>query len=143
MSDHNQILPTYRQKMLLGQVSWSVATIRCLALTTELDEADIENNVYAYVADLPADDVLDVPSDIVTNTAVSSLGVAECSDIVFTGLTSGSRTVQSFVIYEDTGASNTDLLIAYIPLASGMPFTAGGGITTLSRPSGEAGFFRA
>ena len=139
---HNQLMPGYRRELLLGNQNWALSTVRCLALTIDLEEADIDSSTYVYVADLPEADVLDVPSDALTNMGVSDLGVAECSDAVFTGLTSGSREVRSLLFYVDTGDSLTDLLIAYMPVATGLPFTAGGGVTTISRQLGENGFFR-
>jgi hypothetical protein len=135
-------MPTYRQKLLLGEVNWETDVIRCLALSGSLLQADIDSNTYTYVSDLTESSIFDVPSDALLSKNASTLGVAESGDIIFDGLTSGAKTVDSFMLYIDTGDTATDLLVAYIDIFYGGSFTAGGGITTLEIPTAEGGFFR-
>ena len=66
-------------------------------------------------------------------TKTVTAGVIDAADITLTAVASGG-TVESIVVYKDTGTATTSTLIAYIDTTSdsSLPFTPNGGDVTIS-----------
>lgn len=66
-------------------------------------------------------------------------GVFDADDITLTAVT--GATVESIVVYKDTGNPATSPLIAYIDTGTGLPFTPNGGDVTVSWDNGASKIF--
>ncbi|HSE45275.1 MAG TPA: hypothetical protein VLA89_08085, partial [Gemmatimonadales bacterium] len=68
-------------------------------------------------------------SGAMTLTDAASGGILDASDVTFTG-TSGDA-CEGILIYKDTGAASTDLLLFWWDSATGLPVTLGGDVTVV------------
>lgn len=60
---------------------------------------------------------------------VVGVGVADCADIVFTGLTGDQS--ESLIFFKDTGTESTSALVVRWDTATGLPLTPSGGDVTV------------
>lgn len=67
-------------------------------------------------------------------------GVADAADITFTAVSGAS--VESIVVYKDTGTASTSSLIAFIDTATGLPVTPNGGDITVAWDNGANKIFK-
>lgn len=116
-----------REGFLDGSIDWDTDTIK-IAL---VDNATYTGNPTGTPANIDVHDFYDdvvagvvgTPQTLGTKTV--TLGVADAADATFTAVT--GATVESLVIYKDTGANATSRLIAYIDTGTGLPVTPNGG----------------
>lgn len=73
-------------------------------------------------------------------TKTTTAGVADADDVTMTAVSGAS--VESIVIFKDTGNEATSDLIAYINVATGLPFTPSGGDVTVSWDNGANKIFK-
>ncbi|MDQ1446803.1 MAG: hypothetical protein QOI20_3267 [Acidimicrobiaceae bacterium] len=67
-------------------------------------------------------------------------GVADADDITLTAVTGAS--IESLVIYRDTGVAGTSTLVVFIDTATGLPFTPSGSDVTVRWDSGANRIFK-
>jgi hypothetical protein len=122
--------------------------------TTSGDAVDlIDDNLKCVLVDhgvdtpVPAtDDFLDdigAGARIATSGNLASksvtAGVFDAADVTFTAVT--GATVESVVIYKDTGTAGTSSLIAFYDTGTGLPVTPNGGDITVVWSSGASKIF--
>lgn len=122
--------------------------------TTSGDAVDlIDDNIKVVLVDhgvdtpLPATD--QYLSDITAGARIATSGnlasksiaggVFDAADITITGVS--GATVESIVIYKDTGTASTSPLIAFIDTATGIVLTPNGGDVTISWDNGASKIF--
>src|SRR5574337_1764989 len=104
-----------------GGINWVADTIKAIL---------VDSASYTVAIDTH-DNLDDIPSGARVGSAVAlasktnTLGVMDCADFSFTGLTP-APSVEALVIFKDTGTESTSTLIAYIDTAAGLPVAAGG-----------------
>jgi hypothetical protein len=67
-------------------------------------------------------------------------GVADAADVTIAAVSGAS--VESIVVYKDTGVDTTSPLIAFIDTATGLPFTPNGGDVTIQWDNGANKIFK-
>lgn len=120
----------------LGDVVWKASggsTIKC----TLVDTADYTVNLASHEfrgTGTIATAAQEETSGSMTLIDAAVDGVCDANDVTFTG-TSGD-TCEGILLYKDTGAAATDLLLAWWDAASGLPVTLGGDVTVTWNASG-------
>jgi len=131
-----------RQAFLEADIDWTVGVIRAVLVDTTGDGPGagytVSIDVHNAYDDLGTN-VVDTESAAFT-TKTATLGTADADDITFTTVAS-PVTIEAIVIFLDTGTATTDLLIAYIDTATGLPVTANNGDITVTWDSGADKIF--
>jgi hypothetical protein len=91
-----------------------------------------------YLSDIAAGARIATSGNLASKTVTD--GVADAADITIA--TVSGATVESIVIYRDSGDQNTSSLIAYIDTATGLPFTPNGGDVTIQWDAGANKIFK-
>lgn len=91
-----------------------------------------------FLSDIGAGARIATSSALGSKTVTS--GVADAADVTLTSVSGAS--VESIVIYKDTGVAGTSPLIAYIDTATGLPVTPNGGNITISWDNGANKIFK-
>lgn len=129
----NALYPKYLQKRLEGSIAFLTDTIKVALVDTAVYTYSAAHEFYSSVSAA----VVGTPVALTTKT--STLGVADADDVTFTAVTGAS--VEAAVIYKDTGTVGTSPLIAYIDVATGLPFTPSGANETVSWDNGANKIF--
>jgi hypothetical protein len=124
-----------RDKFLNGSINWTSDTIKAILV----DNADytVAIDTHEWLSDVT------VAGRVATASLAgksSALGVADANDTVFSSVTGDS--VESIVLYKDTGVEGTSALIAYIDSATGLPVTPNGGDITVQWDNGANKIFK-
>lgn len=90
-----------------------------------------------YLSDISAGARIATSGALASKTVTD--GVFDAADITFTAVTGAS--VESIVIYKDTGSAATSPLIAMIDTATGLPVTPNGGDITVVWDNGANKIF--
>lgn len=118
----NTLFDKGRQNFLEADIDWLVDDIKVMLVrsTYALDQTD------EFVTDLtPGTNDNGRSANLGTKTSTS--GVADAADTSLTATTASA--CNAIILFKDTGADATSLLIAYIDTATGLPFTPGAGGT--------------
>jgi hypothetical protein len=123
-----------RQNFLEADIDWLTDDIKAVLIksTYVFDDTD------EFIADLGA-----VTNGETANlgTKTSTLGVADAADTSL--VATGAVACNALIVFKDTGADATDLLIAYIDTATGLPFTpSAGGTVNIVWDSGANRIFK-
>jgi len=132
-----------RNAFLLGDIDWVADTIK----VTLIDAADyaVSIDVHQYMNT----DTVPAAAKVATATLSgksAALGVADATDAVFSTV-SGDQS-EALIIWKDGGgggtsaSGTTDLLIAYIDTATGLPITPNGGDITVVWDNGANKIFK-
>lgn len=125
-----------REKFLTGAIDMAGDTIKAALVDTA-----------SYTVSIDADEFFSTVSAAVVGTPVTlgtkttALGVFDCADFSFTGLSS-APSIEAIVIYKDTGTASTSPLIAYIDTATGLPANAGATQVNIAVDSGANKLFK-
>ena len=118
------------------RIDWDADTIKLLLVDEGTDLPSVS-----------ADDFLDditAGARIATSAAfagkTTTAGVADANDVTLTAVSGAS--VESIVIFKDSGVEATSDLIAYINVATGLPFTPSGGDVTIQWDNGANKIFK-
>lgn len=127
----NTLFDAARQRFLEAQINWMVDTIKVILVSSS--GYTVQTAVHQYLADIPISARIAGP---VTLTAKATTGgAADAADVTFTSVT--GNTINSIVIYSDSGTEATSPLIAYIDTATGLPITPNGGDIIVTWDNGE------
>lgn len=117
----NTLYDFARQRFLEAQINWMTDTVKVILVDTGAYTP--QTAVHQYLADIPISARIAGP---VTLTAKSTVGgAADGADVTFASVSGAS--IESIIIYVDTGTEATSPLIAYIDTATGLPITPNGG----------------
>ena len=127
----NALYGKARQAFLDGKIDWDTDNIKC----TLIDAADyvlganIDVHQYMNLDTVAAAAKVAVSGNLTGKTI--TLGVADAADVTFSTVTGDQS--EALIIWKDGGgggtsqSGTTDLLIAYIDTATGLPVTPSGG----------------
>lgn len=131
----NALYDTGRNAFLNGGINFTSDTIKMAlvsnAYTPDLSTHDFYNDI--------SSSVVGTPQALAGKTTVA--GVADCDDVEFGAVASGS-TINYIVIYKDTGVASTSSLIALYDTAAGIPFSTSGSDITIKIDSGANKLFK-
>jgi hypothetical protein len=123
-----------RQNILEADIDWLVDDIKVVLIKSTYT---FDNND-EFIADLGS--VLNGESANL-GSKTSTDGVADAADTSL--VATDAAACNALVIFKDTGNTATDLLIAYIDTATGLPFTpASGGTVTIAWSDGANKIFK-
>ena len=109
-----------REAFANAGINWGSDTIKAILVDTASYTVSID--VHDNLDDIPAGARVGTAVTLASKT--NTLGVLDCADFSFTGLSS-APSIEALVIYKDTGTESTSTLIAYIDTATGLPVSAG------------------
>ena len=131
----NALYDAGRNAFLTGAINFTSDTIKMALVsssyTPNLSTHDFWNDVSA--------NVVGTPQTLTTKTATA--GVADCDDVTFSAVASGS-TVSYLVLYKDTGSTATSNLIACYDTATGLPISTSGADITIRIDNGSNKLFK-
>lgn len=132
----NTLYDYARQRFLEAQINWMTDTIKVILVDTGAYTP--QTAVHQYLADIPISARIAGP---VTLTSKSTAGgAADAADCTFTSVTGAS--IESIVIYSDSGTEATSPLLAYIDTATGLPITPNGGDIIVTWDNGANKIFK-
>jgi len=135
-----------REAFLAGDIDWDADNIKVLLVDTTDYVVSIDADQYCNKDTIP--DTARVTNGLSGNLSGKSvtLGVADAADVTLSSV-SGEQ-CEALVIFKDGGgggvsqSGTTDLLIAYIDTATGLPVTPNGGDITIQWDSGANKIFK-
>lgn len=98
--------------ILAGDVAFGSDTIKALFVNS----SQTYNSAHEFVSDLTAGDIIDRSGALSSPTTTS--GVADAADETVSAVTTGN-TIAAIVVYKDTGADASSILLAWIDHDSG------------------------
>ncbi len=132
----NTLYDFARQRFLEAQINWMTDTVKVILVDTGAYTP--QTSVHQYLSDIPTSARIAGP---VTLTAKATTGgAADAADVTFTAVSGAS--IESIIIYVDTGTEATSPLIAYIDTATGLPITPNGGDIIVTWDNGTNKIFK-
>lgn len=132
----NTLYDFARQRFLEAQLNWMTDTIKVILVDTGAYTP--QTAVHQYLADIPISARIAGPVTLTSKTTTG--GAADGSDVTFTSVTGAS--IESIIIYSDSGTESTSPLIAYIDTATGLPITPNGGDIIVTWDNGTNKIFK-
>lgn len=132
----NTLYDFARQRFLEAQLNWMTDTIKVILVDTGAYTPQAA--VHQYLADIPISARIAGPVTLTSKTTTG--GAADAADVTFTSVTGSS--IESIVIYSDSGTEATSPLIAYIDTATGLPITPNGGDIIVTWDNGTNKIFK-
>lgn len=132
----NALFDSGREGFLAGNLDWDADTIKDILV-------DHGTDTPAPTTDDNLDDIF-AGARVATSGAFTSKtttdGVADAADVTHSAVS--GATIESIVIYKDSGVESTSTLIAFIDTATGLPATPNGGDITVQWDSGSNKIFK-
>ena|SRR5687767_981476 len=132
----NALYDLGRQAFLDGDLDWAANNIKVLLIDTGAYTVNLATDQFHAI--IPGAAIIATSANLAGKT--STAGVADANDVTFTAVSGAS--VEALVIYQDSGASVTSRLIAYIDTATGLPVTPNGGNITVTWDNGANRIFK-
>lgn len=132
----NTLYDFARQRFLEAQLNWMTDTIKIILVDTGAYTP--QTAVHQYLADIPISARIAGPVTLTSKTTTG--GAADGADVTFTSVTGSS--IESIIIYSDSGTEATSPLIAYIDTATGLPITPNGGDIIVTWDNGTNKIFK-
>lgn len=132
----NTLYDFARQRFLEAQLNWMTDTIKVILVDTGAYTP--QTSVHQYLADIPISARIAGPVTLTSKTTTG--GAADGADVTFTSVTGAS--IESIIIYSDSGTEATSPLIAYIDTATGLPITPNGGDIIVTWDNGTNKIFK-
>lgn len=132
----NTLYDYSRQRFLEAQINWMTDTIKVILVDTGAYTP--QTAVHQYLSDIPTSARIAGPVTLTSKATTG--GAADAADCTFTSVTGAS--IESIIIYADTGVEATSPLIAYIDTATGLPITPNGGDIIVTWDNGTNKIFK-
>ena len=132
----NTLYDYARQRFLEAQINWMTDTIKVILVDTGAYTP--QTSVHQYLSDIASSARIAGPVTLTSKATTG--GAADAADCTFTSVTGAS--IESIVIYADTGVEATSPLIAYIDTATGLPITPNGGDIIVTWDNGTNKIFK-
>ena len=132
----NTLYDFARQRFLEAQLNWMTDTVKVILVDTGAYTP--QTAVHQYLADIPISARIAGPVTLTSKTTTG--GAADGADVTFTSVTGAS--IESIIIYSDSGTEATSPLIAYIDTATGLPITPNGGDIIVTWDNGTNKIFK-
>lgn len=132
----NALFDFGRESFLAGNLDWDANAIKAVLV-------DHGTDTPVPGTDQHLDDIV-VGARIATSanftTKTVTAGVADADNLTYSSVSGNS--VESIVIYYDSGVEATSILIAFIDTATGLPITPNGGDITVTWDDGANKIFK-
>lgn len=132
----NALFDKGREGFLAGDIDWDGDNIKVVLVDEDTDTPDPATD--EDLADIAAGARVATSDNLSSKTVTG--GVADAADVTIS--TVSGATVESLVIYQDTGVEATSRLIAYIDTATGLPLTPNGGDVDIVWDAGANKIFK-
>lgn len=132
----NSLYDAGRSGFLSGDIDWDANNIKVVLVDNGAYTVNLGS--HQFLSDIPSGARIATSGNLASKTTTA--GVADAADVTFTAVTGTS--VESFVIYQDTGTATTSRLIAYVDTATGLPITPNSGDITLVWDNGANKIFK-
>lgn len=132
----NTLYDFARQRFLEAQINWMTDTIKVILVNNGAYTP--QTSVHQYLSDIPTSARIAGPVTLTSKATTG--GAADAADVTFTSVTGPS--IESIIIYADTGVEATSPLIAYIDTATGLPITPNGGDIIVTWDNGTNKIFK-
>ena len=132
----NALFDKGRQKFLEGGIAWGTDTIKAVLVDHGVDTPNPSTD--EFLSDITAGARIATSGALVNKSQTS--GVADADNVTIA--TVSGATVESIVLYKDTGSAATSPLIAFFDTATGLPFTPNGGDVILEWDNGANKIFK-
>lgn len=132
----NTLYDFARQRFLEAQINWMTDTIKVILVDNAAYTP--QTTIHQYLSDIPTSARIAGPVTL-TGKATTG-GAADATDVTFTSVTGAS--IESIIIYSDSGSEATSPLIAYIDTATGLPITPNGGDIIVTWDNGTNKIFK-
>jgi hypothetical protein len=131
----NALYDSGRNGFLNGAIDYTNNTIKMALVSDGYTPNLASHNFYNEVSS----NVVGTPQTLSSKT--TSAGVANCADVDFGTVASGS-TVRYILLYKDSGTTSTSQLIALYDTAVGLPFATSGAEIVIKIDSGANKLFK-
>lgn len=139
----NQLFDTGREGFLVASMGWKAGSVPGTWVPYIIGSWALSQTA-VFLSDIPfaAGAVWRARGTYLTNKTTAS-GIADADDTIIAAVGSaGSATAVAIILVNETSASNTSLLGAYIDTATGMPFLPNGGDISIVFDSGANKIFK-
>lgn len=115
------------ENLWAGSIDWSTDNIKVVMVDHGTDTPNVSTD--EFLSDITAGARIATSGNLTTKTVTA--GVVDAADITISSVS--GATVESLVVYKDTGTDATSPLIAFIDTTSdaSLPFTPNGGDVTI------------
>lgn len=131
----NALYDSGRNGFLNGEIDYTDDTIKMALVSASYTPSLAGHNFYSDVSS----NVVGTPQELSSKT--TSAGVANCADVNFGTVATGSD-VTYILLYKDSGTDSTSQLIALYDTAVGIPFATSGAEITIKIDSGANKLFK-
>lgn len=132
----NSLFDAGRAGFLQGDLDWDGHAIKLVLVDHGIDTPNVTTD--SVLSDITAGARVATSTNFTNKTTTA--GVADADDVTLP--TVSGNTVESIVIYRDTGTDASSILIAYIDVATGLPVTPNGGDIIVQWDSGANKIFK-
>lgn len=132
----NALFNAGRAGFLAGDIDWDANNIKAVLVDHGVDTPAPTSD--SNLSDIASGARIATSPNFASKTTTD--GVADAADVTFTAVSGAS--VESIVIYKDSGSSTTSTLIAFIDTATGLPVTPNNGDITVAWDSGSNRIFK-
>lgn len=132
----NTLYDYARQRFLEAQINWMTDTVKVILVDNGAYTP--QTSVHQYLSDIPTSARIAGPVTLTSKATTG--GAADAADVTFTSVTGAS--IESIIIFADTGVEATSPLIAYIDTATGLPITPNGGDIIVTWDNGTNKIFK-
>ena len=135
----NALYDNGRQKFLEGSIAWLTDNIKLVLVDSALYTVNLVTD--EFLSDITSTARVATSGNFASKTSGTPVGgTADAADVTIS--TVSGATVENIVIYKDSGAATTSPLLAFIDVATGLPFTPNGGDVTVSWDNGTNRIFK-
>lgn len=117
-------------------ISWATDNIKTILIDSADYTVDLVND--EFLVDIPAAARVATSANLTAKTNI--FGVMDAADVTYSTVTGDESEV--IVVYQDSGAEATSILIGYIDTATGLPVTPNGGDIVVSWDNGVDKIFK-
>ena len=132
----NALFDTGRAAFLNAGVNWTSDNIKAVLVDHGVDTPVPATD--SFLSDITAGARIATSANFSGKT--STAGVADAADLIFSAVSGAS--VESIVIYKDSGVEGTSQLIAFIDTATNLPVTPNGGDIIVAWDNGANKIFK-
>jgi len=132
----NALFDTGRAAFLNAGVNWTSDNIKAVLVDHGVDTPAPATD--SFLSDITAGARIATSANFSAKT--STAGVADAADLTFSAVSGAS--VESIVIYKDSGVEGTSQLIAFIDTATNLPVTPNGGDIIVAWDNGANKIFK-
>lgn len=132
----NTLYDKGRQRFLEAQFNWLTDTIKAVMVDTGAYTPNF--TTHEFLSDIPSSSRITTP--VVLTGKTTTGGAADANDVTFPSVSGAS--IETIILYKDTGTEGTSPLIAYIDTATGLPITPNGGDIIVTWDNGANKIFK-